>query len=192
MHRRLTRFGYALMTLAAASLPLAGCAHNPADPTLAAFEANLASHASATQALQQWCEARGIAPGAAIRVEFVRGADAVAPAELRTILGVGPHDVLGYRHVRLACGDTVLSDAHNWFVPARLTLEMNRQLSETQVPFGRIAASLNFTREPLSAARRGDPGCPADAISTHRARLVLPDGHPLAYVVECYTVANVR
>ncbi len=180
------------MTLAAASLPLAGCAHNPVDPTITAFEANLSSHASATQALQEWCDRRAIAPGATIRVEFVHDSDAAAPADLRTILGVGPGDVLGYRRVRLLCGDKVLSDAHNWFVPARLTPDMNRQLSETQIPFGRIAASLNFTREPLSAARRGDPGCPADAISTHRARLVLPDGHPLAYVVECYTFANVR
>ena len=91
---------------------------------------------------------------------------------------------------RLRCGEHVLSDAHNWFVPARLTPEMNRQLAETQVPFGRIAAALNFTREPLTAARRGDPGCPDNAISTHRARLVLPDGRPLAFVVECYTAEN--
>jgi chorismate-pyruvate lyase len=178
------------MTLAAASLSLSGCAHGPEGQAIAAFEANLASHASATQALQQWCEARGIAPGETIRVEFVTGADEAPPADLRTVLGVSAEEPLGYRHVRLICGDKVLSDAHNWFVPARLTGEMNRQLAETTVPFGRIAASLKFTREPLSAARRGDPGCPDDAISTHRARLVLPDGRPLAYVVECYTAEN--
>ena len=67
---------------------------------------------------------------------------------------------------------------------------MNRQLAETQVPFGRVAASLAFTREPLASARRGDPACPAGAISTHRALLRLPDGQPLAMVVECYTEAN--
>ena len=178
------------MTLAAASLPLAGCAHNPQDRTIAEFEANLAGHASATQALQQWCDTHGIAPGRAIHVEFVRGADAPAPTDLRSLLGVGADDVLGYRHVKLVCGDTVLSDAHNWFAPARLTPDMNRELSETQIPFGRIAASLNFTREPLSAARHGELGCPVDAFSTHRARLVLPDGRPLAYVLECYSEAN--
>ncbi len=187
---RLKSFGTILMTLAAASLPLAGCAYPATDPAIAAFEANLASHASATAALQQWCDKRAIAPGAVIRVEFVSGEDEAPPADIRTILSVGSDEPLGYRHVRLICGDKVLSDAHNWFVPARLTAEMNRQLAETQVPFGRIAASLGFTREPLSAARRGDPGCPADAISTHRARLILPDGQPLAYVVECYTAEN--
>lgn len=180
------------MTLAAASLPLAGCAHDQEAGAIAAFEANLAGHASATEALQQWCDARGIAHGATIRVEFVHGAEAAQPEGLRSALEVSGDEVLGYRHVKLVCGDKVLSDAHNWFVPARLSPEMNRQLAETKVPFGRIAASLQFTREPLSAARHGDPGCPAQAISTHRARLVLPDGRPLAYVLECYTFANVR
>ncbi|WP_309621407.1 hypothetical protein [Novosphingobium sp.] len=178
------------MTLAAASLSLAGCAHRPSDPAAAAFEANLAGHASATAALQQWCDARGIAPGETIAVAFVAGADEAPPADLRAILGVSADEQLGYRHVRLVCGTVVLSDAHNWFVPARLTAEMNRQLTDSRVPFGRVAASLNFTRQPLAAARRGDPGCPADAISTHKAQLLLPGGKPIAYVVECYTEAN--
>ena len=59
------------MTLAAASLSVTGCAHPHLDPGIAAFEANLAAHASATAALQKWCEQRGIAPGASIAVEFV-------------------------------------------------------------------------------------------------------------------------
>jgi hypothetical protein len=178
------------MTLAAASLPLAGCAHPGSDLAIAAFEANLAAHSSATAALQLWCDKRGIAPGATIAVEFVRDADAVAPADIHATLGVGADQPLGYRHVKLTCGPHVLSEAHNWYVPARLSPEMNRQLAEGQVPFGRIAASLNFTREPIASTRRGDPGCPVGAISTHRALLRLPLGSPLALVVECYTEAN--
>ena len=178
------------MTLAVGSLTLSGCAHTAADPALDAFEANLAAHASATEALRQWCEARGIADPAQIRARFVRGADAVPLEGLRATLGVTLTEPLGYRHVQLVCGEKVLSQAHNWFVPARLTAEMNRQLAETDVPFGRVAASLNFTRQPLASARRGDAACPAGAISTHRALLRLPDGQGLALVVECYTEAN--
>lgn len=179
------------MTLAIGSLPLASCTHDAAaDPVLDAFEANLAAHASATEALRQWCMARGLADPARITVRFVRGADAVPPASLRSTLGVTADEPLGYRHVQLVCGDLVLSQAHNWFVPARLTPAMNRQLAESDLPFGRIAASLNFTRQPLASARRGDPACPAGAISTHRALLRLPDGQGLALVVECYTEAN--
>ncbi len=178
------------MTLVAASLSQAGCAHSGTDQTIAAFEANLSAHASATAALQLWCDQRGLAPGQAIEVEFVSGADEAPPADVRVLLGVDPQAPLGYRHVRLLCGKHVLSDAHNWYVPARLTPEMNRQLAESRVPFGRVAAALNFAREPLASTRRGDPGCPAGAISTHRALLRLPDGQPLALVVECYTEAN--
>lgn len=178
------------MTLAAASLSLAGCVHSAPEPVIAAFEANLAAHASATEALGQWCKARGIDPEGQIKVQFVRGSDETPPAELRQTLGVTADASLGYRHVKLVCGPMVLSEAHNWFVPARLSPEMNRQLADSDVPFGKVAASLAFTREPIASARRGDPGCPAGAISTHRALLRLPNGQPLALVVECYTEAN--
>ncbi len=178
------------MTLAAASLTLAGCTHSAPDAVISAFEANLAAHASATQALSDWCKARGIDPDGQITVQFVHAADEAPPADLRGTLRVSSDQPLGYRHVKLVCGNLVLSEAHNWFVPARLSPEMNRQLAETQVPFGKVAAGLNFTREPISSARRGDAGCPAGAISTHRALLRLPDGQPLALVLECYTEAN--
>jgi hypothetical protein len=182
--------GFLPMTLAAASLSVTGCAHSGTDPEVAAFEANLAAHSSATAALQLWCDKRGIAPGATIAVEFMSGADAAAPTDIHATLGVSAEEPLGYRHVKLTCGALVLSEAHNWYVPARLTPEMNRQLAESQVPFGRIATSLQFTREPIASTRRGDPGCPLGAISTHRALLRLPQGEPLALVVECYTEAN--
>jgi hypothetical protein len=179
----------AIMTLAAGSQVLAGCAHT-ADPALDAFEANLAAHASATEALRKWCKVRGIASADLITARFVPGADAPPPPGLRAALAVSADEPLGYRHVQLLCGDTVLSQAHNWFVPARLSPEMNRQLAETDAPFGRVAAVLGFTREPIASARRGDPACPVGAISTHRALLRLPDGRGLAMVVECYAEAN--
>lgn len=188
--RRKRRFGLFFMTLAAASLSQAGCVHGERDRTLAAFEANLAAHDSATEALQKWCDEREISKGQRITARFVRGTDQGEPEGLRSALGVSEAELLGYRHVRLVCGEAVLSQAHNWYVPARLTPEMNRQLAETDIPFGRVAAALKFTREPISSSRSGDPACPAEAISTHRALLRLPDGQPLALVVECYTEAN--
>lgn len=178
------------MTLAVASLALSGCAHQREEQLIDAFERNLAAHASATEALRLWCQQRAIADAPQITARFVRDADAVPPADLRTTLGVGPETPLGYRHVMLVCGEVVLSQAHNWFVPGRLSPEMNRQLAETDVPFGKVAASLGFSREPIASALRGDPACPTGAISTHRALLRLPDGQPLALVVECYTEAN--
>ena len=157
---------------------------------LAAFEAALAAHDSATEALRSWCEARGIAAPAQIMARPVSGPPAKPPTGLRRLLGVGLREQLGYRHVELTCGACVLSWAHNWYVPGRLTSAMNAALTATQVPFGRIAAPLNYRREPLDALSTPPRGCLAGTICAHRALLRLPDGRPLAYVLECYTAEN--
>jgi hypothetical protein len=106
--------------------------------------------------------------------------------------GVSAARELGYRHVRLACGASVLSEADNWFVPARLTPEMNRTLAGTDTPFGKVAAPLGFRRERLEARRGRAPGCPPRTVLSHRALLRLPSGAPLALVTECYTRAVLR
>lgn len=170
------------------ALLLAGCA---ASAPLARFENHLARYDSATEALRLWCGEQGLAASPAIRAEQVPGRQA-APRGLAKQLALGDAEPVGYRHVRLSCAGTVLSEAHNWYVPARLTAAMNRALAETDTPFGKVAAPLRFTRQPLKTQVGRGEGCPAKAVSTHRARLVLPDGRPLALVVECYTRANLR
>jgi len=95
----------------------------------------------------------------------------------------------GFRHVRLACHGTVLSEAFNWYIPARLTPEMNATLATTRTPFGTVAAPLAFTRTPLATIPGRARPCPAGTISSHRAVLHLPDGRALAYLIECYTAA---
>jgi hypothetical protein len=94
------------------------------------------------------------------------------------------------RHVQLSCGSKVLSVAWNWFLPGRLTKDMKEALLLSNAPFGKVVAPLNFRRLALSTAAGPADNCPADTISTHRAMLSLPDGRPLAYLVECYTSAN--
>jgi hypothetical protein len=39
--------------------------------------------------------------------------------------------------VHLKCGERVLSEADNWYVPARLTKEMNQSLENSDIAFGR-------------------------------------------------------
>lgn len=176
----------ALLGLAAA---LHGCAGTP-DPRLAPFAATLAANDSATTALEQWCAARHIADPARVTASVLNSAPATAPADARHLLDLPDTERLGYRHVRLACGGTVLSEAHNWYVPARLTAEMNRTLDTSSVPFGKVAAPLGFRRERLGTLPRGHRDCPRGTILAHRALLRLPDGRPLALLVECYTRAN--
>lgn len=159
-----------------------------AQATPNALETTLAAQDSATAALGQWCAARHLEP-ATVTAALVKGEDALPPPDLDTTLALPEAGEPGYRHVRLSCGGRVLSEAHNWYVPQRLTPAMNAALAATDTPFGKVAAPLGFRRERLGTVHGAAPGCPRDTVLSHRALLRLPNGAPLALVVECYTPA---
>ncbi len=141
---------------------LASCATPQA--SLGSFEAVLARQDSATAALGEWCAAQGIADPPKISAHPVPGNPVPEASDTRALLAVSPGEPLEYRHVRLTCGDSVLSEAHNWYVRSRLTPEMNATLEETETPFGRAVAALNFTRTRLATGRGAAAECPADTI----------------------------
>jgi len=170
------------------SLALSGCAN----PDLTQFEKTLAANDSATLALGHWCDARELGDPAKITAIPVVGERHAIPKDVRSALKVGPAEAIGYRHVLLTCGDTTMSDARNWYVPARLTPAMNRTLGTTRQPFGKVVAPLEFTRERLESVRGRAPGCPQGTVLSHRALLKTPDGSPISFVLECYTRANIR
>ena len=168
------------------------------------LNADLLSHDSATLTLERWCADHRLADPPRIVAE--RAPDAVKPAsaEVRAALAVKPDEPLGYRRVRLKCGDHVLSEADNWNVPSRLTPEMNHMLEATDTPFGKAVAALRFRRHTLSAnllwrplpngwemgaAAAQDTGALAipNHVLEHRAVLSTPDGEPFSEVVETYT-----
>ena len=180
---RLLRVGFKPAPLLA--LALAGCAH----PQLPAFERTLAAQDSATAALGQWCATRRLADPPQIRAERLTEATP-PPPDLHALLQPSPDEPLAMRRVRLRCGSLVLSEAWNWYRPARLTPQMNVTLDSSDTPFGRVAAPLGFRRERLLQQRGRAGGCPAGTVLSHRALLRLPDGQPLALVVECYTRAT--
>jgi len=172
---------------------------------LDSLNADLLALDSATLTLERWCADHRLADPARIAAERVSGADKPASAELREALDVKPDEPLGYRRVRLKCGDHVLSEADNWYVPARLTPEMNHVLETTDTPFGKAVAALHFRRHTLSADLLWRPlprgwemgATPApqeagalmipDHVLEHRAVLSTPDGEPFSEVVETYT-----
>jgi chorismate-pyruvate lyase len=170
---------------------------------LRALNAELLSHDSATLTLERWCEARGLASPARIVAERRHGSHVEPSVEQRRLLGVGTSDLIRYRRVRLRCGDCVVSEADNWYVPARLTAAMNRELDTTDVAFGRAVRSLNFRRRTLSSrllwsallpAEGADEGLGAELarpvippqVLVHTAVLTLPDGTPFSFLVETY------
>jgi len=118
----------------------------------------------------------------------VRNADKEPTGEVRQLLGVAPTESVRYRHVRLHCGEHVLSEADNWYVPARLTAEMNRLLNTTDTPFGRVVAPLQPARRTFAVRMLwSDSTRPVpDALFEHHAVLYNRDEQPLAEVAEVY------
>ena len=85
------------------------------------LNADLLSHDSATETLQRWCDAHGLARGARITAHRLEGIERPADAAVRADLAVAPTEPVRYRHVQLMCGARVLSEAENWYLPSRLT-----------------------------------------------------------------------
>ena len=168
---------------------LAGCSA-PKSLGLADFERVLASEHSATAALTQWCRVRGMANPPAIAAQRDLLEELPPPPAILALLQPGPAERVAYRRVRLICGETVLSVAQNWYLPDRLSAEMNHALDTTDAPFGRVIAQTNFTRELLASEHGRTAACPIDTILMQRAVLRLHDGRPVSAVVECYTAAN--
>jgi hypothetical protein len=172
---------------------------------LQTLNADLLSHDSATLTLERWCDVHRLASPPRIVALRVRDIDKPPTPEQRRELGVTPTDAVRYRRVRLMCGTLVLSEADNWYVPGRLTPEMNKLLDTTDNPFGVVVRALHFQRHTLSStllwlplpagwemnstsARDvvADQPMPSKLLE-HRAVLTLPDGTPFSEVVETYT-----
>jgi chorismate-pyruvate lyase len=172
---------------------------------LQSLNAELLSHDSATLTLDRWCGSHQLATSATIVAERIRNVDKQPTAEQRELLKVSATEPVHYRRVHLKCGERVLSEADNWYVPARLTKEMNQSLDNSDIAFGRAVQALQFQRRTLAAEllwwplpegwemNAGLRGQSAPALQIphevlqHRAILTLPDGTPFSMVVETYT-----
>jgi len=213
-HRWIFRLGVAAALAAAA--PARGepaLASRPADTyvgrleTLALIETlNVALLAgrSATATLEAWCASHHMAADAKIHARRVVGAAKVVSQDTRRRLELPDDASVKYRRVELLCGDHILSQADNWYVPERLTPEMSEILETTDRPFGyvvkdlaprrqTIAADLLWrplpegfeTQPPPSDHPESDLSIP-ELLFEHRALLVKPDGQPFSEVVETY------
>lgn len=200
--------------LAAASLAPAGAAESPQSPfvqrlrmlaQLQTLNAELLSRDSATAVLQDLCERRN---PRGPRIQARKGLakeDAEQIAAVRRQLGAAVNEPVGHRRVELTCGQIVLSRADNWYLPNRLTPEMNRVLETTDTPFGVAVRALAFQRRTLSAkllfeplpggweaqppSHFDTPAAPPAEVLQHRAVLQTPDGRPFSLLVETYTDA---
>jgi chorismate-pyruvate lyase len=172
---------------------------------LETLNAELLSHDSATATLERWCAAHHLASPPRVMAERVATEDKPPSPVQRQDLEVMPAELVRYRRVRLVCGTVVLSEAENWYVPGRLSTQMNRLLETTDTPFGKVVQSLQYRRHTLSARllwhplpegwETGSLAANADipiaaapvGVIEHRAVLSLPDATPISEVVETYS-----
>jgi chorismate-pyruvate lyase len=172
------------------------------------LNATLLAARSATFTLDKWCADHKLAGETKIHARLIRGVDKPIADEQRRRLQVDQNEPVKFRHVELACGDRVLSEADNWYVPSRLTAEMNRSLETTDTPFGRAIAELKPFRQtfavevlwkPLEEGWEQRPPTadrPQQALAIppklfgHRALVYTPDLKPISEVDEIYTREN--
>jgi len=207
------RFNWISLAIAALALPSAAFADEWPASFLARVEAmalietlnaELLSNPSATLTLERWCGAHRLAAEAKISAHLLRGEDKQITPEDRSLLAIAPDEPVRYRRVQLFCGDRLLSEADNWYVPGRLTPEMNRLLDQTDTPFGRAVKDLEFQRQTLkvtplwrplpegweleAAQQDGTGSLPVpDHVLEHRAILFTKARVPFSIVVETYT-----
>lgn len=164
----------------------------------------LLAGASATATLEKWCADHHMAETPKIIARRVSASERAPDAETRKRLRVEPDEPLKYRHVELVCGDHVLSEADNWYVPGRLPPEANRLLETSETPFGKAIQSLHPYRRTIEAhilwsplpagwettPAGANPDAPTPAprhIIEHRAIVFAADQTPLSEVDERYT-----
>src|ERR1700721_2185964 len=197
------RFNLMFLTIVALILPFAASAEEWPGSFLARVEAmalietlnaELLSNPSATLTLERWCGAHQLAAEPKISAHLQRGEDRQIAPEDRQRLAITIDELVRYRRVQLFCGDKLLSEADNWYLPSRLTAEMNRLLDETDTPFGRAVKDLEFQRQTLEATALWRPlpeGWELEAAEQDRAgSLPIPD-HLLEHRAILYTKARV-
>ncbi|MBU3631485.1 hypothetical protein [Polynucleobacter sp. AP-Melu-500A-A1] len=172
---------------------------------LQTLNANLLGSKSATRTLQAWCEDHQMADNPKIIAIRDTGLSKEVSPEIRKMLQATASDSIAYRRVKLYCGKHVLSEADNWYLPARLTPEMNALLTDTDTPFGVAVRDLNFHRQtekvdllwqplPKNWEQQGrmltyqqsNITIP-DSVLQHQAILFTDQNVPFSYVIETYT-----
>jgi hypothetical protein len=169
------------------------------------LNAEILGSRSATLTLESWCREHALAEDPRIAARLIAGVDKALTAEQRQRLQVRGEKVT-YRKVELRCGAKMLSEAENWYVPGRLTAEMNRLLETTDTPFGRAVQPLEPFRQtfevrllwsPLPDGWERDPKARPpcvttgaltipDALFEHRAVLYTRERQPFSEVHEIY------
>jgi chorismate-pyruvate lyase len=171
---------------------------------LQSLNAEILGSSSATRTLEAWCGDHRMADDPKIVAQRVADSRKEPSAEQLQRLNVRDASEVQYRRVQLRCGAHVLSEADNWYVPGRLTPEMNALLTTTDTPFGKAVQPLRPYRRTIEVTMLWMPlprgwevrrrfrrysrrtlVVPKEVFQ-HRAVLYTEDHLPFSEVVETY------
>ena len=174
---------------------------------LQSLNAGILAGSSATRTLEEWCGEHRMADDPKVVAVSVADARKEPSAEQLQRLDVRDASEVRYRRVELRCGAHVLSRADNWYVPGRLTPEMNALLETTDTPFGKAVQPLRPYRRTVAVTmlwtplprgweqqrrprfrwcrRRRTLAIPQEVFQ-HRAVLYTAEHVPFSEVVETY------
>jgi len=172
----------ALRFLALLLMTGAALAQPAREARLARLQSDILASPSATQLLTARCGELNLAAPAVVRAETAPVAQGVPAADVLALLQVTAAEPVRHRQVLLTCGGHVLSRADNWYVPSRLTPEMNRSLDTTDTPFGTVVRPLNFHRNTVAVAPQT-----GDTVLQVKAVLLIPQEVPISLVIENYS-----
>jgi hypothetical protein len=181
-----------LISVALACLALAPAgaqAPREAFAIVEALSADILASRSATTTLENWCRDRRLAADPTVVARAIPGVGKAPTSEQRQRLDISADEDVRYRRVQLQCGARVLSIAENWYVPSRLTADMNRLLDTTETPFGRVVRPLEPYRRTFASKMLWSPEAASsipDALFEHRAVLYTRDHRPFSEVYEIY------
>lgn len=147
---------------------------------------------SATATIEKWCADHCLASPAKIVARRVASPEKTPDAETRRRLLAENNEIIRHRRVQLMCGEHVLSEADNWYVPARLPAETNVMLETGDTPFGKAIRSLHPRRQTIMAKLMwspapGEQSRPPPYLLEHRALILGQDQTPISEVDEHYT-----
>ena len=114
------------------------------------LNAEILASSSATRSLEHWCRDHDMAADPTIVARLVAGIEKAPADEQLQRLQVGSAREVRYRRVELRCGPHLFAEADNWYVPGRLTAEMNRLLETTDTPFGYVVQPLRPYRRTFA------------------------------------------
>ena len=167
MHRRLLPVVLSLVLSLALALPAPARPPHQWHDTFASrlevlalmqsINIELLSSSSATRTLEAWCGEHHMAAEAKVVARQITGVRKEPSSEQLERLGVHDAAEVRYRRVELRCGAHVLSVADNWYVPARLTPEMNVLLESSDTPFGKAVAPLHPYRRTIAVTPLWSP-----------------------------------